>query len=362
MFELLAVLHLHEYTPAGVRGDLTPRVERTLCGLQRMPAEDWEQLLAFAELQRMRLRTLQLLERWVRVGALHLKLELLDELIVVEERKISVAVSNLNRVVRALDRTGHTPVVIKTLDHWPDIGSDLDLFTSATEADTVFILREELQAEVQPQSWGDRLAHKWNFRIPGLPQLVEIHVGRLGQTGEQHALPAQLEQRSSSRQIGAFEFRVPAAEEQVTLATLQRMYRHFYVRLTDVLNLSRMVRENRLDFARLRNSANRWSIWPGAATLLKIVSDFNERASAGPLPLPQFVVADAPFGAEVTYMGEQFLRVPMMPQGAKLFAQQLAGTVAAFDFPALARLSLFPALAAAAFVNLRLTGSDKGIW
>ena len=50
-------------------------------------------------------------------------------------------------------------------------------------------MRSELQAEVQPQSWGDRLAHKWNFRIPGLPQLVEIHIGCLGQTGEQDALP-----------------------------------------------------------------------------------------------------------------------------------------------------------------------------
>ena len=61
-------------------------------------------------------------------------------------------------------------------------------------------------------------------------------------------------------------------------------------------------------------------------------------------------------------MGEQFLRVPMMPQGFQLFLQQMAGAGATFDIPALARLSLFPALAAAAFVNLRMTGSDKGIW
>jgi hypothetical protein len=33
----------------------------------------------------------------------------------------------LDKVVRALELTGHSPIVIKTLDHWPDIGSDLDL-------------------------------------------------------------------------------------------------------------------------------------------------------------------------------------------------------------------------------------------
>ena len=223
-------------------------------------------------------------------------------------------------------------------------------------------MRSELRAEPQLQSWGDRLAHKWNFRIPELPQLVEIHVGCLGQTGEQNALPAHLESTSVMRDVGPFRFRVPAPEEQVTIATLQRMYRHFYIRLTDLVNLTGLVRAGLLDFMRLRASTERWSVWPGVATLLKITSDYNERAGVGPLPLPEFVVRSARFGAEVTYIGEQFLRVPMMPQGSQLFLQQLVATGAARDFRGAARLMLLPALAAAAFVNLRITGDDKGIW
>jgi hypothetical protein len=362
MFEMLAVLHLHALTPSGQRGELTTRVERTLAAMQHMPAEDWEHLLRFAELQRVRLRTLQLLERWDRMGAIHLKSESLENSVQTEERHIARALAGLRKVVRALEQTGYSPIVIKTLDHWPDIGSDMDLFISASEGETVRILREELQAAIEPQSWGDRLAHKWNFRIPGLPLLVEIHVGRLGQTGEQDAFPEHLERTSGIRKAGPFEFRVPAPEEQVALATLQRMYRHFYIRLTDVVNLTGLVRAGRLDFARLRTSAERWSIWPGAATLLKITSDYNERVGAGPLLLPEFVVRAARFGGEVTYVGEQFLRVPMLPQGSQLFLRQLIGTGATRNFRALARLSLLPALAAAAFVNLRITGNDKGIW
>jgi hypothetical protein len=223
-------------------------------------------------------------------------------------------------------------------------------------------MQDELQAVPQPRSWGDRLAHKWNFRIPGLPQLVEIHMGCLGQTGEQDALPAHLEETSMLRDVGPFCFRVPAPEEQVALATLQRMYRHFYIRLTDLLNLTGLVRKGLLDFTRLRASAERWSIWPGVATLLKITSDYNQRAGVGPLPLPEFVVRSARFGAEVTYVGQQFLRLPMLPQGSQLFLQQLITTGAARHFRAAARLSLLPALAAVAFVNLRITGHDKGIW
>jgi len=361
-FETLVALHLHALTPAGKRGETTPQIDPVLSRFQQMSKEELSDFLRFADLQRVYLRTLRLLEKWDMADAIGQRLWGLDSLAQVEQRKIENALAVLDNVVRALEQTGHSPIVIKTLDHWPDIGSDLDLFIAASEGDTVRAMRRELQAQPQPQSWGDRLAHKWNFRIPGLPQLVEIHIGCLGQTGEHDALPVHLEETSLMRDTGTFRFRVPAPEEQVTLATLQRMYRHFYIRLTDLLNLTGLVRTGRLDFERLRDSTERWSVWPGVATLLKITSDYNERAGIGPLPLPDFVVRSARFGAEVTYVGKQFLRLPMLPQGSQLFLQQLIGTGAARRFRAAARLSLLPALAAAAFVNLRLTGDDKGIW
>jgi hypothetical protein len=361
MFDTLAALHLHALAPAGQRGERDPQIDPVLSRLQTTSNEHFAGLLRFAELQRVRLRTLQLLKQWA-VSDTRPQFGGLDGLVHDEQQKIEVALAVLDKVVRALEKTGHSPLIIKTLDHWPDIGSDLDLFIAATERDSVSAMRSELHAEPQPQSWGDRLAHKWNFRIPGLSQLVEIHVGCLGQTGEQDALPAHLEETSVMRDIGAFRFRVPAPEEQVTLTTLQRMYRHFYIRVTDLLNLTGLVRAGRLDFTLLCTSTQRWSIWPGVATLLKIASDYNERAGVGPVPLPEFVLRSARFGAEVTYVGEQFLRVPMLPQGSQLFLQQLIRTGAARHFRAAARLSLLPALAAAAFVNLRLTGDDKGIW
>jgi len=365
MFEMLTVLHLSALRHEDRRGETSPQSERVLLELRRMCKEEWSDFLRFAELQRVYLRTVRLLQKspvFCANAPSYEDSSTLERLAQAEERQIARSLASLDEVVRALELTGHSPLVIKTLDHWPDIGSDLDLFIAASEEDTVRVMRNELQAQVQPQSWGDRLAHKWNFRVPGLPRSVEIHVGCLGQTGEQDALPAHLEETSVMHSVGPFVFRVPAAEEQVTLATLQRMYRHFYIRFTDLLNLTGLVRAGRLDFVRLRASAQRWSIWPGVATLLKITSDYNERAGVGPLPLPEFVVGSASFGADVTYVGEQFLRLPMLPQGSQLFLQQLIETGAARRFRAAARLSLLPVLAAAAFVNLRITGDDKGIW
>jgi hypothetical protein len=361
MFDILSVLHLNALASAEKRSLARSRVERALSQLRSMSGDERTEFLRFAELQRVKLRTLRLLEQWTVTTGVPI-FDGVEALAREEEQRIANALATLDKVVRALELTGHSPLVIKTLDHRPDIGSDLDLFISASEEDTVRVMRSELQADVQPQSWGDRLAHKWNFQIPGLPQLIEIHVGCLGQTGEQVELPVHLEQTSVVREVGPFRFRVAAAEEQVTLATLQRMYRHFYIRLTDIVNVTGLVRTGRLDFLRLRASTQRWSIWPGAATLLKITSDYNERAGAGPLPLPEFVIRAARFGAEVTYVGEQFLRLPMVPEGSQLFLRQLIATGTERRFRAAARLSLLPALAAAAFVNLRITGDDKGIW
>lgn len=360
MFELLAVLHLH--SDWSLSGEARPQVGQAIARLQRMSKPEWSEFLHFAEVQRVYLRTLRLLEKWAAVGAFASPFDDLHDLEQREHRKVEDALATLNSVVRALELTGHTPLVIKTLDHWPDIGSDLDLFIGASENDTVRAMRSELQAEPQEQSWGDRLAHKWNFQIPGQERLVEIHVGCLGQTGEQDELPALLEESSVVRDVGPFHFRVPSPEEQVTLATLQRMYRHFYIRFTDLLNLTALVRAGRLDFTKLRASTERWAIWPGVATLLKITSDYNARVGDGALYLPDYVLSAARFGAEKTYVGKQFLRVPMLPQGSQLFLQQLIGTGAARRFRAAARLSLLPALAIAAFVNLKFTGDDKGIW
>lgn len=362
MFEALAVLHLHELTPPAQHGQTTPQIEKTLVALQRCSSEKWSDFLRFAELQRVYLRTLQLLQKWSAAGAFAPPGNGLENLAKVEQRRIECALAVLQKVLVTLELAGYSPIVIKTLDHWPDIGTDVDLFTAANGADILRVMQSEMQAEMQPRSWGDRLAHKWNFRIPGLAPLVEIHVGCLGQAGEQEALVASLEETSILRDLGSLRFRVPAPEEQVALATLQRMYRHLYLRLTDLVNVSQLVRAGRLDFMRLRTSSRQWSIWPGAATLLKIASDCNERAGACPLPLPEFVLRSARFGAGATYFGERFLRVPVLTRGSQLFLQQLIETGAARRLRAAARLSLLPALAAAAFVNLRLTGSDKGIW
>jgi hypothetical protein len=252
--------------------------------------------------------------------------------------------------------------VIKSLDHWPDLGGDLDLYTSGERDAVIHVFTQQFGAELEPQSWGDRLANKWNFRIPGLPELVECHVKWLGQTGEQVALARRIERRRVRRSIGDYSFPVPAPEERIVVATLQRMYRHFYIRLCDIVNVANLLRSNTVDFSELKKTADLGAIWPGVATFLVIVCEYVRNYGGPEIRLPREVVMAAKFSGDKTYVSEKFLRIPIVPEAAGLYTKQMLGIGANRNFRAMLRLSLLPALATAAFVGYKLTGSDKGIW
>ena len=282
--------------------------------------------------------------------------------IAAEQLRIENALDFLQRICGELEAAGCPATVIKTLEHQPDLGNDLDLYTCAEPQRIVRILVNKFQAGMEPRSWGDRLANKWNFAMPGLKESVEFHIQRLGQTGEHIALAQRFVARRVSRQIGGRKFFVPAPEEAVVVATLQRMYRHFYFRVCDIVNTINLVDLGSLDFAELRRSAEPAGIWPGVATYLAIVSDYSQKYRGTILPLPEFVRQAAGFGGEKIRVRARFLRVPIMPEGAQLFTRQVTHAALSGDVPATLRLNLLPPLALAAAVAYRLTGSDKGVW
>ena len=278
-----------------------------------------------------------------------------------ERARIKYALPYLELICDTLAAVGNV-VVMKSLDHWPDLGSDLDLFTDTEPVDVIAEMKRNFQARLADRSWGDRLANKWNFIVPGLPELVEIHVGRLGQTGEQIAVSRSLVARARTIQIGKYEFRVPAPEERLIISTLQRMYRHFYIRLCDVVDNAGLVERGEVDFAYLQKLAQSAGLWDGLATYLVIISDYVRLYRGEGLALPSMATSTARFGGEQIYFRKKFLRIPVLPHAASLYASELTRLFLNGEIRNTLRLSLLPGLATAAALELKLTGSDKGIW
>jgi hypothetical protein len=278
-----------------------------------------------------------------------------------EQARIQNALSFLFPICEALQEVGAV-IVIKSLDHWPDLGNDLDLYTNAEAADVVAVMTKRFNARADERSWGDRLANKWNFIVPGLPELVEVHISRLGQTGEQVAVTNSLVTLAGTVQFSGQTFRVPAPEDRLIISTLQRMYRHFYLRLCDVADTARLVDSGSIDYGYLKSLAQSAGLWDGLATYLVTVSGYVKAYSGEDLPLPPLVTDAARFGNELVRFRRKFLRIPIFPQAARLYASEWKRLLLNGELQSTLRLTLLPGLAAAAALELKLTGSDKGIW
>jgi Uncharacterised nucleotidyltransferase len=277
-----------------------------------------------------------------------------------ERARIDRAVGYLHLICSALEARGCQVAVIKSLDHWPDLGSDLDLYTTADEHSVEQAMREAFGAERVERSWGDRLAHKWNFSVPGLPELVEIHVQYLGQTGEHAELARRVIERRVQKNVGGYEFKVAAPEERIVISALQRVYRHFYFRLCDMIDTAGLLNSGAVNFGELKRAANSAGIWEGVATYLCLIQNYIQ-SYGGIVRLPDDVLQSA-FSPEASVQFKSgYLRVSKAT-GARLYSSQLFAAGRHGDMRALLRLPLLPPLAISALVAHSLTGNDKGIW
>ena len=279
-----------------------------------------------------------------------------------ERSRIDHALGFLHQICSALEQNGCAVTVIKSLDHWPDLGSDLDLYTDAKAHQVVKVMSSRLGATLAERSWGDRLADKWNFVVPGLPEMVEVHVGRLGQTGEQTVFTESLLPRTRILTIGEHNLRVLAPEDRIIISTLQRMYRHFYIRLCDVVDNARLLDSRDVDFDYLHAMGCTTGLWEGIATYMVIISQYVESLRGFGVALPPLVSKSAKFGVSPVRFRKDFLRVPILPHSLNLYAGELKTLLLRGQLRNSFRLSLLPGLATAAALEMKFTGSDKGIW
>jgi hypothetical protein len=327
-----------------------------------MTLEDRKEFIHLADMHHVVIRALEPVKTTATAAG---DLELAawaDEAIKKESARVTNALTMLQEICNTLEAAGCPVTVMKSLDHFPDLGSDLDLYTTAPADRVIFTMTGKMGAKLSPRSWGDRIAQKWNFEVPGLPESVEIHVQRLGQMGEHQGLAKRFNTRRVEKTVIGKTFFVPAPEERIVVATLQRMYRHFYFRVCDIVNSSAIVESGQLDFVELKKATDAVGIWPGVASYLMIVSDFVRKYRGRGLELPIDVIQSSTCGASVIDVRKGFLRVPILSCGAPLYTTQITKTSLNGNVPGTLRLALLPYLATAAAVAYKVTGSDKGIW
>ena len=324
--------------------------------------KDFDSLKALASTNHVVMRAFPPLQQILESQGKHEAAEWIDAAIQEEAARINHALGFLAEICSTLEEGSCPVTVIKSLDHWPDLGSDLDLYTNAEADQIIELMGSGFKAEPADRSWGDRLANKWNFVVPGLPELIEVHVRRLGQTGEQTAVTQSLSARTRMAEVRGHFFRIPAPEDRFVISTLQRMYRHFYIRLCDIVDNARLLDLQLIDFEYLHSLGSAAGLWEGIATYLTIISEYVEAYRGSGVPLPSLVTGSAKFGTDQVRFRRDFLRVSILPHSINLYASELMTLLLKGEVRNSLRLSLLPGLATAAALGQKITGSDKGIW
>ena len=100
-------------------------------GIADLSRDEFEDLLALANSNHVIVRGLQVVLNFMRDSQDDIRAEWAADALTAENARIQNAISFLRAICAAFKEEGHDVTVIKSLDHWPDLGSDLDLFTDA---------------------------------------------------------------------------------------------------------------------------------------------------------------------------------------------------------------------------------------
>ncbi len=273
-----------------------------------------------------------------------------------ERRRVAATLAVVRTVSEACRRRGIGFVFPKALQHYPDMGTDVDLVVLSSSADRDHELLAGLTAMSRHATVRDRVAGVRRYAIAGCDTPLDIAHGRLGNFGEHARFAAELVRRARPRVIEGFEFRTPDPEHQLVLQGIQRVYGRLSFRLADVLYTIVAARDDRLNWDSVLHDARQTGVLAGLGCYLGYVDQIHDRAFGRRL-LPGRLrrVLGADRWGRVEFRDRAY-RFPSVRVSACLYARQFGALVAQGEWRAAARLTLLPLVGVAAGAPKLLRG------
>jgi len=266
-----------------------------------------------------------------------------------ERARIEQGLATIEKIAEHFDGDGLPFMVMKTGDHFPDQGHDIDLLLQDRGTTAERVMRDQLGASRLERSFSEVLSAKSNWRCG--PVTVEMHVGRLGQVGEHRQLAGEIFNQRRQARIGSLDTWVPSAEGRMILAMLQRIYRHFNFRICDVINVASLVEDKTLNWETLwrlcRESGIGYGVGLGIAMVAAQLSSLDDE-----LPLPEAGPIPRPSPYPMSFR-RSYYRFPLRGVVPGAFARQFGGSVRRGAILQSSRLALLGFLMAFVGFNIR---------
>src|SRR5437016_1272348 len=131
--------------------------------------DELRQLLDLSEDHHVTVRAINALEKGAAATGQDDLARRLDAPLAIEHKRIDNALRFLNAICHHLESSGCPVTVIKSLDHWPDLGGDLDLYTSGDRDEVIRVFTQDFAARLQPQAGAIVWPTSGISRFPGCP-------------------------------------------------------------------------------------------------------------------------------------------------------------------------------------------------
>jgi len=274
----------------------------------------------------------------------------IQDWLVGERKRVQQGLELIQSVTELFDSQETAFMVIKTGDHYPDQGHDIDLYLDRDPSEIGPVVQSAFEAKLADRSFSEAMAGKRNFKIGHLA--LEVHCRRLGQVGEHRRLATEIFDLRSRDNIGDVTTWIPSSEGRLILAMLQRVYRHFNFRICDVINVAQIVESSELSAQRLDVLTRTAGIRSGVELGVGMVEDLLERLE---VPLSSTSYPGHAVAPEQSLsFHRDFFRFSLSSVVPKVYLWEFTSSLGTGAVGQATRLSLLAALMPIVGLNIRL--------
>ena len=264
-----------------------------------------------------------------------------------ERARADATVDTIREIITICTNGGIDFIFAKAMQHYPDMGRDIDLLLLArSPAVDGFIVRELGAVPVHRDSFAVVSgARVYELGVP--PIRLEIQHGRLGLVGEETNYPALLFANRRPLNANGVQLSVPGTEDQIVIQAIQRVYGRLGLRLADVVYTINALRGQPVNWEYVVRTVTSLGVLPGLVCYLSYVEQIHRAELGGALPLVGFPRHIALGGWGRVEFRRGAYRFPVIRTNGRLYLHKLRNELGAGRWSAAGRLCLVPVLAAA---------------
>ncbi|MGI9108044.1 MAG: nucleotidyltransferase family protein [Pyrinomonadaceae bacterium] len=265
-----------------------------------------------------------------------------------ERRRAELMFGVIRQVSRACEKRGVAHIFAKSFQHYPDMGSDIDLFVASRSPAVDEIILDGTPAAAVGRDLRSRMSGVAAYRVGNGGEFVlEIHRGRIGFIGEQGALINQFIGNGGRAEVGGSEFLLPSTEDLLILHGMQRVYRHGFIRLCDVLSTTSLVNRSDLNWDYVFRTSARLGTLYGLRSYMTYLGQIHREILRRELLPPELKKMLAAGSCGRGKFRSGVFVFPRARVASRIYLGKVRAALRARNWDGVSRLSLMPFVAAA---------------